>query len=456
MKNFLKIQFLIYGILLSVTGVFSQEADETPTDDLGNVSDAFQESFFEALKQKGIENYELAYQALQKAEKAAKKDPHQEAVVHFEMAKNLTQLKRYEEAETRFQSVLQTTGERIDVLEALYDLYYQQKNYQAAIPIVEKLAQKDDDYKEDLANLYHRTKQYEKALVLLDELDENWGDSVYRDSLRKQIYTITGNSEGAISNLESKIEKNPKNEQDYLNLIYLYSQENNPEKAFETAKELLNNKPNSKKVHLALYKFYLEEGAVENAMASMKIVFKASEIETPEKYRVFSDFLGFISEKPQFENKLESLIPLLSEMGSGTFYEHLGNYFIQKNEKARALQFFEMGSSLAPDNFNLVKHTILLQMDSGKAQEAAQLSEESLTIFPAQALLYLLNGLANNQLNNSKKAIESLEMGIDFLLDDPKMEKDFYEQLSKAYSQEGDSKKASFYSNKANDINLSN
>ena len=44
-----------------------------PTDDLGNVSDDFQVHFFEALKQKGIENYELALNALDKAEVAAQR-----------------------------------------------------------------------------------------------------------------------------------------------------------------------------------------------------------------------------------------------------------------------------------------------------------------------------------------------------------------------------------------------
>ena len=456
MNYFLKIQILLAGMLLSSLLVFSQETEEPPLDDLGNVSDAFQENFFEALKQKGIENYELAYQALQKAEKAAKNDPIQEAVVHFEMAKNLTQMKRYEEAESHFHSVLQTIGERIDVMDALYDLYFLQRNYEAAIPIIEKLAKKDEDYKEDLANLYHRTKQYDKALILLDELDENWGDSVYRDSLRKQIYTMTGNRAGAISNLETKIEKNPKNEQDYLNLIYLYSEGTNTEKAFEIAKELLKNQPHSKKVHLALYKFYLEEGAIENAITSMKIVFSASEIDYPEKYKVLSDFLGFVSQNPRYENEVDGLIPFLSEIKNGNFYEQLGNYYIQKNEKSTALQFFEKGLLISPDNFNLIKHTILLQLDSGKFQEAATLSESSLAIFPAQALLYLLNGVANNQLNKPQIALESLEMGVDFLLDDPKMEKDFYDQLSKAYIQLGDENKATLYLNKANEINLSN
>ena len=60
---------LLFGILFIPKGMYAQ--DKPPTDDLGNVSDDFQENFFEALKQKGIENYELALNALDKAEVAS-------------------------------------------------------------------------------------------------------------------------------------------------------------------------------------------------------------------------------------------------------------------------------------------------------------------------------------------------------------------------------------------------
>lgn len=454
-KN-LKIGLFLFGIFFSEATLFSQEIEEAPTDDLGNVSDAFQENFFEALKQKGIENYELALEALQKAERAAKKDPIQEAVVHFEMGKNLLKLKRFDEAEEHFKSVLQTAGERMDVQEALYELYYQQRNYTAAIPIVEKLAIKDDDYKEDLANLFHRTKQYDKALKLLDELDEDWGESVYRDSLRKQIYQITGNSEGAIANLESKIEKNSKNEQDYLNLIYLYSQEGDTQKAFEIAQELLKNNPNYKKAHLSLYKFYIDNGNSVKAINSLKVVISALDIEDTEKQKVLSDFIHFVSENTQYEKELSELTEVLIESKSGNLFEMVGDYFVRTHSKDLALHFYQIGSTYNPDNYSLIKNTVLLLIDVGKFEEAEKLSEESLTIFPAQALLYLLNGVANNHLNKAEEAIDSLEMGVDFLLDDPKMEKDFYEQLSKAYTQKGDSKKANFYAKKASEINESN
>jgi tetratricopeptide (TPR) repeat protein len=452
----LHIIIFFFGIVYNSELIFAQEINATITDDLGNVSDAFQENFFEALKQKGIENYELALIALEKAEKAANKNPEHEAVVFFETGKNLKYLKRYEEAEENFQKVLQSQGERLDVLEALYDLYYLQHNYTAAIPLVQKLIKIDEDYKEDLANLYSRTKQYDKGLELLDELDESWGESTYRNALRRQIYRISGNTEGAIENLETKIDKNPKKEHDYLKLIYLYSEQGDTEKAFETAKELLRNQPKSQLAHLALYKFYLEEGNTVEAMKSMNVVFASSKINNENKYKVLADFLEFLTKNPDHEADINEIISQFSNQGSGQVYERLGDYYLAKGDKDAALRFYERGVRLDEDNFSLLKNTLLLQIDVSKFEEAASLSENALTIFPAQALFYLLNGVANNGLNMADEAIASLEMGMDFVLDDPKMEKDFYEQLSRAYTIIGDHKKAGEFTKKASEMKLQN
>ena len=452
----LHIIIIFFGIIYNPEPIFAQEIGATPTDDLGNVSDAFQENFFEALKQKGIENYELALIALEKAEKAANKNPEYEAVVFFETGKNLKHLKRYDEAEENFQKVLQSQGERLDVLEALYDLYYLKHDYTAAIPLVQKLIKIDEEYKEDLANLYSRTRQYDKALELLDELDESWGESTYRNALRRRIYRITGNSDGAIENLETKIDNNPKKEQDYLNLIYLYSEQGDTDKAFETAKELLRNQPKSQLAHLALYKFYLEEGNTIEAIKSMNVVFGSSEIDTNNKYKVLKDFLEFLTNNPGHEADLDEIISQFSNEGSGQVYEQLGDYYLVKGDNDAALRFYEKGARLDEDNFSLLKNTLLLQIDVSKFEEAASLSENALTIFPAQALIYLLNGVANNGLNKADEAIVSLEMGMDFVLEDPKMEKDFYEQLSKAYTLKGDHKKANDFMKKALEMKLQN
>lgn len=423
-------------------------------DELGNVSDAFQENFFEGLKQKAIENYELALSALNKAEKAANTEENK-AVVYFEMGKNHVFLKEYDLAEINFNKVLKSQGDKLDVLEQFYDLYYQQKEYEKSIPLVKKLVEFDEDYKEDLANLYTLTKKYDEALKQLDDLDETWGESDIRNALRAQIYRATGNTEGAIENLEGKIDKNPKSEREYLNLIYLYSEQGNTEKAFETAKNLLKNNPKSEIVHLALYKFYLDDGNATEAINSMKTVFASEDIDKETKYKVLADFIQFVNSNPDYEAELTRVVEQFS-VENGRVYEKIGDYYAAKNRKEDALKAYEKGIVINPDNFNLLKNTILLQIDFQKYEAAAKLSSEGLEIFPAQPLLYLLNGVANNGLNLSDNAIESLEMGLDFLMEDPKMERDFYNQLSLAYSQKGDVKKAKTYSDKAANLKMPN
>ncbi len=452
--KFIVITLFLIGIVWVPINTYAQ--DRPLNDDFGNTSDTFQENFFEGLKQKSIENYEMALNALDKAEVAAKDNQENKAVVYFEKGKNLAALKRYKEAENNYNRVLEWSPEKIEVLEALYEIYYEDKNYDAAILLVEKLILQDSDYKEDLANLYHRTKQYDKALVILDEIDEDWGESNYRNALRSQIYRVTGNSSQAISKLEKKIDKNPKSEQEYLNLIFLYSEDGNSEKAFEIAKELIKQIPNSQLVHFALYKYYLEDGESEKAIKSMNIIFSSNQIELKKKNRVLEDFLLFVKNNPSYKTKINGLITNVLKGGDSHTYLLLGDFYLLEGDKEKSLNFYKEGIKSDPDNFGLLKTTILLQIEVEKYKEAIVLSDVGLEIFPAQPLLYLVNGVANNELKNIDQAIEILETGLDYLFDDPKMEYDFYQQLTIAYTLKGNTKKAKLYHKKASELSIIN
>ncbi len=427
----------------------AQDKEEEVLDDLGNVTDSFQEFFFEALKQKGIENYDRAIEAL---EKAAKEKPN-EAVVYFEIGKNQFQLKKYAEAEENFKKVVQMTGERPEVYEALYDVYYETRQYTKAIETVKKLIPFDKDYKEDLANLYERTENYTEALKILEELDQELGTNEYRNQLRQQIYSKSDDTGTQITDLEKRIDKNPVNEQDFLNLIFLHSEEGNSKAAFEVAQNLLKIKPDSELVHLALYKFYLEDKQPEKALQSMKIVFSAEAIDQENKFKVLNDFLLFVNENPSYEDELEEMVSIFSTLQNDTkVYEQLGNYYLKKKMFADALQYFELGVASNPGDFNLIKNTLLIQIDFKKFKEAESLSKNALDFFPSQPILYLLQGVANIGLNENKKAITALETGLDYLIDDANMERDFYLQLSIAYQADGNSAKAQQNAAKAENL----
>ena len=64
-------------------------------------------------------------------------------------------------------------------------------------------------------------------------------------------------------------------------------------------------------------------------------------------------------------------------------------------------------------------------------------------------LLYLLNGVSNNRLSEPDRALESLEMGLDFIIDDTEMEIDYYKELSLAYKLKNNIKKSEAFAKKA-------
>ena len=97
--------------------------------------------------------------------------------------------------------------------------------------------------------------------------------------------------------------------------------------------------------------------------------------------------------------------------------------------------------NIDPNDFE--NQLLLLNAYVGKRQFAAITlqAEKGLERFPLQPEFYLYAGLANNQLKNYKKAKDYLEMGLDYIVDNPVMEANFYLQLSETYSGLGDAKK---------------
>ena len=93
-----------------------------------------------------------------------------------------------------------------------------------------------------------------------------------------------------------------------------------------------------------------------------------------------------------------------------------------------------------------------MYIDSKQHQKVVDLAATALDIFPSQPIIYLANGVAFNHLNRPKDAIEALEMGVDYVIDNDQMEIDFYKQLSTAYRMINNITKANAFSKKAESI----
>lgn len=446
--KYIVVLFMVFS-MLSRKHTYAQ--DNTPfadvnVDDLGNVSDKFQEAFFEALKQKGIENYDRAIQSLNEC---IALNPNF-SILFFEKGKNYLELKNYEQAETNLLKSLNLKPNQEPVLNLLYELYYENRDFENGEAIIKQLIPFDVQYKEDLARLYSAIREYEQALQLLDELDNEKGKDKYRESLRDRIYKLSGKKDIRKEELSTALEASAQSEQDYLKLIYLYSEQGHTEKAYQTALKLQKVNPESDAVQLALYKIDLSKGNTESAIAAMSKVLNSQKISSKAKHRVLNDFLLFVNDNPSYAPQLETAIATFdSAVTDANIYENIASYYLNKGAQDKALPYLQKALTNDPDNTILIKQVLEAELAQGKYDEVASRAKAALELYPSQPFLYYAYGVALREQGKLEEAVAQFETGADYILDDTAQEIMFYEQLAAIYSLLGNNKSARRYTDQA-------
>lgn len=423
-KASLYIGFLTW--LLASTSAFAQKEP----DDIALASDAFQESFYESLKEKGIENNDKAIIAL---EKCLEIDPNSFAV-HFELGKNYLALKEYKKAYTWFEKAATLDPQNKWALVGMYDVLYETKEFNQAIAIVQRLIPFKNEYKEDLVSLYMNTQQFDKALALINELNDVIGNNDMRDNYKAAILRDVKYQGAEKENLISQIEKNPKEESNYLSLIYLYSQSNQEEKALEIAKKLEIQIPASEWAQVSLFKFHLDNNDAAKAIKSMNTVLASKKIDDKIRHRVLNEFLIFAKDKPQYDADLQKAIAYFDNDREVAVAKEIGKFFQNKQNWEKAIQFYEQNLRSSPNDLEGYFLLYSVYIESQKFDLLAKNAEKMIESFPLQPQFYYYAGLGNNQLKNYSKAKDLLETGLDYLIEDIAMEINFNIQIGEAYS----------------------
>jgi len=136
------------------------------------------------------------------------------------------------------------------------------------------------------------------------------------------------------------------------------------------------------------------------------------EVERKNIYVLAIDFY-----KKQFKEKIENTKE----------YTAKGNISNSKDINALKDEFSRTNS------FQILQQ--ILEKEASKKQFEALLKDSNLglSLFPAQATVYLYSGLALNALNKHKEAVIVLETGLDFVFDNPALIKQFYNELIIGY-----------------------
>ena len=444
MKKIVIYYLLFFGMLCVPNVVMAQKEPN----DVVILDDGFEDFFYEAIKQKSIENYDKAIEALEKGKEIEPENP----IVYFELGKNYLAQKKYKEAYDNFEKAAKMDPKNRWAWVGMYDVCYETRDYNAAIPIVEKLVTFKEDYKEDLTSLYMNTHQFDKALELINELNAKFGKTEKRELYKADILKDAKYQSAEKFNLLEQIKKFPKEESNYISLIYIYSQSNQEEKALEIAQKLEKEIPTSDWAQVSLFKFHLNNNDGDNAVKAMNIVFQSKKIDSKIKHRMLNEFLIFTKNNPKYEPDLDKAISYFDNDKTVEVAKEIGKFYYSKADWDKAIKYFE--THVKNNQDDLETQQLLLQAYTEKTAFilVAKKADDLTQLYPTQPQFYYYGGLANNQMKNFKKAANILESGLDFVVDDVALEINFNIQLGEAYSGLGDLNKKEKYFAKADEL----
>jgi len=422
---------------------------QTEPEEIKVESDKFQDFFYESIFQKSIENYDKSLVALDQCLKLKPND----ATIYFEKGKNFLASKDYKNAYTSFEHATQIDPNNKWFWVGLYDVCYETKDFNQAIIIVNKIIPFDAEYREDLVSLYMATKQYDKALADINDLNDKVGKTERREMYKLEILSEGKFQNSEVDNLKNLIDKNPKEESNYIALIFLYYSKNEENKAQEVAKKLEKEIPESVWAHVSLFKSYLEKNDGTSAAKSMDIVLESTKIDSKIKHRIFNEFLLFANANPQFVPDLDKAIGYFKNDKQVNVPKEVGKFYHNKKQWDKAIKYYEMSEKNSSE-IDLENSLLWLQANTELNQFEPIVKKATTLIetFPAEPQFYYYAGMANNQLKLFKKAKDILETGLDYVVENKDLEINFNIQLGEAYSGLGDSAKKDLYFNKANQL----
>ncbi|SNR51496.1 tetratricopeptide repeat protein [Lutibacter flavus] len=155
-------------IVIGIGFISSYSYAQKPT--LAENSDLkFQTHFFEALKEKAVDNYSKAIESLEKCYQIDSIN----LAVEFEFSKNYLLLKKYFEAELFINKAIEKDPENIYLLSHKVSILKSQRNYDDAIEIQKKIIEKKPTYSDQLVLLYMQNRDFESAEKLITTIEEN-------------------------------------------------------------------------------------------------------------------------------------------------------------------------------------------------------------------------------------------------------------------------------------------
>ena len=380
---------------------------------------AFEKSFFEANKQKVLNNKE---KALELYNQSLAVNPTSHATM-YQLAKLNFELDRYAEALNFAQEAVKTSETYNHWYHGLLAQYYNKfGKYEKSAMTFEEMIVNEPDIKENYtesANQYYNAKQLDKSIEILKKMQIHFGIGRESSTRLDFVYSAMGQNDKAIVEMEKLVDAYPNNVQYKGYLSETYMKAGKEEKAIQLLEEIIKEDPGVGKAHFALFNIKSDAGRTKEALEHLKEAFKYDDLSLQQKMQAVSIYLKELKRDTSLTTGLMELGDVL-ETNYANFiepyilktdiYGTLGRY-----EDAR--RYIRKALAIDPSEFHLWSKLLGANARLDDVDQQIEDTEEALNLFPNVIELYVSQSYAYIEKKQYTKGIKIADEGLDIALD---------------------------------------
>lgn len=387
-----------------------------------------------------IENSELLFR------KCLKLDP-QNAAVKYELSNICRLTGRLDEAIKLAKECIDAEPKNLWFNLAYIDALRYKKQHLLAADAYERLIKfypNRSDLIESMAIEYAMGQNFSKAFKIYEELEKKFGTNETFTLNKIKLLKEQRKFQEAESELQKLINTNPSEPRYYYYLAEHYEDMRQSEKAMQVYQKILSIDPNNALVHLAMASYYKEHNNAEQAHQEYKIAFENPELDVDTKLKILLDYYSVSEEYHAYVAKGYELCDIMLKVHPSAPEAHsiYADFLWRDKKSIEARNHYYTAAMFDKNRFPIWNQLMNIDAEIGQSDSLEKHSAMAMELFPAQPLPYYFNGSSNIQLKNYNKAIESLNDGLEYVQDNPRLMLNFYSSLGDVYHYAGQYEKS--------------
>jgi tetratricopeptide (TPR) repeat protein len=361
--------------------------------------------FFSALREKTSENFRLATEEFTQILQI---DPSNDATL-FELA-TLHKLKNnYSDARDLLEKAVTVKPDNEWYWVALADCYEKSNEIDKLENVFNELIRispDKPDYYYDKAHVFFLMGRYDEALAVYKQIEEITGVTDDLVAKRQAIYLKQGKVDKAAADLQAMIASNPSQIRYYLFLAEVYNSNGLADKALSTLKSAEKIDPNNGQVHLALSDIYRDKKDIEASYNQLTTAFAIPDLDIDQELKIVLNYIPKFPDPNAKASALElSRLLTVAHPDDSRSYALYADMLLQNGKFKEAKENYKKAVQMNGQVYEVREQLIRLDLGDNDIDGALKDGQDALSLFPNQAWLNYLVGVAYQQKKDFKKAL---------------------------------------------------